>query len=282
MSEFMKALLSPDVAVIRYALVAGLLSSVALGIIGTYVITRRISHIAGAISHSVLGGIGAALYVQAVWHCHWCDPMLGAVAAALASAGLIGGVSLRAKQREDTVIGAIWSVGMAIGLLFFAKTPGYADPMSYLFGNILLLTRGDLVCVLVLDALVIVLGVVFYNKFLAVCFDQEFAQLRGVRVHVYYMLLLCLTALSIVILLRVVGIVLVIALLTLPAAVAGHFSRQLWQMMVLAVVACMVFTAVGLAVSFQTGLPCGPVIIMLAAATYLAVALGQRLGKSRA
>ncbi len=115
MSEFFKALASPDVPVIRYALVAGLLSSVALGIIGTYVITRRISYIAGAISHSVLGGIGAALYVQVVWHCRWCDPMFGAVAAALASAVLIGGVSLRAKQREDTVIGAIWSVGMAIG-----------------------------------------------------------------------------------------------------------------------------------------------------------------------
>jgi len=276
MSEFMQALFSPDVAVIRYALAAGLLSSVALGIIGTYVITRRISYIAGAISHSVLGGIGAALYLQVVWHCRWCDPMLGAVVAALASALLIGGVSLRAKQREDTVIGAIWSVGMAIGLLFFAKTPGYVDPMSYLFGNILLLTRGDLVCVLALDVLVIVLGVIFYNKFLAVCFDQEFAQLRGVRVDVYYMLLLCLTALSIVILLRVVGIVLVIALLTLPAAVAGHFSRQLWQMMLLAIVSCMVFTTVGLAVSFQTGLPCGPVIIMFAAAAYLTVAVGGR------
>ena len=277
MIEFFKALTSPDVPVIRYALAAGLLSSVALGIIGTYVITRRISYIAGAISHSVLGGIGAVLYLQAVWHWRWCDPLYGAVAAALVSAGLIGGVSLRAKQREDTVIGAIWSVGMAVGLLFFAKTPGYANPMSYLFGDILLLTRGDLVCVLALDGLVIGLGVVFYNKFLAVCFDQEFAQLRGVRVNVYYMLLLCLTALTIVILLRVVGIVLVIALLTLPAAIAGHFSRQLWEMMVLAVVACMAFTVVGLAVSFQTELPCGPVIVMLAAAAYLSVAVGRRL-----
>src|SRR5271157_1065419 len=281
MTDFLDALFSPDVPVIRYALIAGLLSSVALGTIGTYVITRRISYIAGAISHSVLGGIGAALYLQVVWHCRWCDPMFGAVAAALISALLIGGVSLRAKQREDTMIGAIWSVGMAIGLLFFAKTPGYADPMSYLFGDILLLTRGDLVCVLALDALVIVLGVVFYNKFLAICFDQEFAQLRGVRVNLYYLLLLCLTALTIVILIRVVGIVLVIALLTLPAAVAGSFSRQLWQMMLVAIIACVIFTVVGLAVSFQTGLPCGPVIVMLAAATYLTVVVGQRLGKLR-
>ena len=141
--------------------------------------------------------------------------------------------------------------------------------------------RRDLHYILALvDAVVIVLGVVFYNKFQAVCFDQEFAQLRGVHVNVYYLLLLCLTSLTIVILLRVVGIVLVIALLTLPAAVAGHFARQLWQMMVLAIAACGVFTVVGLAVSYSTDLPAGPVIIVIAAAAYMAVAVGKRLGKA--
>ena len=201
----------------------------------------------------MLGGT-RALYRQVVWHCRWCDPVYGAVAAALLSALVIGTVSLVAKQREDTVIGAIWSVGMAIGLLFFAKTPGYADPMSYLFGNILLLTARDLQYVLALDAVVIGLGVAFYHKFQAICFDQEFAELRGVRVNIYYMLLLCLTALTIVVLMRVVGIVLVIAsALTLPVRPSqGNFARQLWvNMMAVAVAACMVFTVIGLAVSFQ-------------------------------
>jgi zinc transport system permease protein len=275
--EFLEALGDPDIPFLRYALLAGVLASVALGIIGTYVVTRRISSIAGAISHSVLGGIGAALYLQVVAGWAWCHPMYGAVAAALASAIVIGLVSLYAKQREDTVIGALWAVGMAVGLLFFAKTPGYTDPMSYLFGNILFITRGDLWLVLALDALVIGLGVTLYHKFLAVCFDPEFAELRGVRVRVYYLLLLCLTALTVVLLVRVVGIVMVIALLTLPAAVAGHFARRLWHMMALAVLACMIFVGVGLGISYYAELPSGPVIIVLAAGVYLVVAVGKRL-----
>ena len=277
MSDFFEALRDPDIPFLRYALLAGVLASIAMGIIGTYVVTRRISYIAGAISHSVLGGIGAALWLQTVVGWTWCDPMAAAVVAALASALTIGLVSLYAKQREDTVIGAIWAVGMAVGLLFFAKTPGYTDPMSYLFGNILMIAPGDLWHVVELDVLVVGLGVLFYHKFLAVCFDQEFAELRGVRVKVYYLLLLCLTALCVVLLVRVVGIVLVIAMLTLPAAIAGHFSRRLWEMMILASLGCMVCTVAGLAVSYHYEAPTGPVIVVLAAAGYLAVAAGHRL-----
>ncbi|MGD0898370.1 MAG: metal ABC transporter permease [Thermoguttaceae bacterium] len=282
MNDFIDALRDPDIPILRDALWTGLAASVALGIIGTYVVTRRISSIAGAISHSVLGGIGAALYLQVVAGWRWCDPMYGAVAAALLAAVVIGLVSLYAKQREDTVIGALWAVGMAVGLLFFAKTPGYTDPMSYLFGNILTITRDDLWHVIALDVLVVGLGAVLYNKFFAVCFDQEFAELRGVRVKIYYMLLLCLTALTVVLLVRVVGTVMVIAMLTLPAAIAGHFARQLWQMMILAVLGCMVFTAVGLGVSYRFDAPSGPVIIILAAATYLAVVLGRRVWRTGA
>jgi zinc transport system permease protein len=149
--------------------------------------------------------------------------------------------------------------------------------MSYLFGNILLITRQDLWMVVGLDVLTVGIGVFFYRKFLAVCFDEEFARLRGVRVQLYYMLLLCLTALTVVLLMRVVGIVMVIALLTLPAAVAGQFSRRLWQMMALSVVFCLLFTAFGLGVSYSYELPSGPTIIVLAAAVYLVVTLAGRL-----
>jgi len=280
MVDFVNALFNPDVPFVMYAFVTGILASVAFGIIGTYVVARRISYIAGSIAHSVLGGIGVALYLQKVRGIAWATPMVGAVVSALAAAILIGLVSLYSREREDTVIGAIWATGMAVGLLFIAKTPGYIEPMSYLFGDILLITRRDLWMVLGLDALVVALGVVFYHKFLAVCFDEEFARLRGVHVEFYYLLLLCLTALTIVLLVTVVGIVMVIALLTLPAAVAGRFSKRLWQMMALSVLFCLVFTTSGLAVSYAYNLESGPTIIVIAAAAYLLATVALRVGKT--
>lgn len=281
MNEFLDALSDPNVPFFRYALVVGLLASVSLGVVGSYVVTRRITYIAAAISHCVLGGIGVAFYLNVVHGWTWFSPMLGAFVAALLSAVIIGLVSLYAKQREDTVISAVWAIGMAIGLVFFAKTPRYMDAMRYLFGDILLVTSRDVWMVLAMDAVVVVLGLGFYPKLLALCFDEEFAELRGVRTKLLYMMLLCLTAVTVVLLVRVVGIVLVIALLTLPAAVAGHFARQLWQMMAVAVLCCMAFVTTGIAVSYPLNLPSGPVIILIAGAVYLLVALVSRIYRRR-
>ena len=270
MSEFFEALFDPSVAFLRYALLAGLLGSVSFGIVGSYVVTRRISYIAGAISHSVLAGIGAALYGQHALGYTWCDPLYGATIAALLSAVLIGFASLYSGEREDTVIAAVWAVGMATGLLFLHQTPGSFDPMSYLFGNILLISQRDLFLVIALDAVVIGLSLFFHNKLLAVCFDEEFARLRGIRVEAYYILLLCLVALTVVLMVTVVGIVLVIALLTLPAAAAGQFGRRMGAMMAIAVLFCAGFVSVGLAVSYTHGLQTGPTIVMTGGLTYLA------------
>ncbi len=278
MHEFLEALADPDIPLMRYALVAGLLASVGFGVVGCYVVTRRITYIAAAVSHCVLGGIGAALYLQTVVGLAWCDPLYGAIAAALLAAVAIGVISLRARQREDTVISAIWTVGMAVGLLLLYKTPGYSEPMVYLFGDILYLTEHDLWLIAALDVLIVVLALGLYNKFLAICFDEEFARLRGVRAEWLYILLLCLTALCVVLMVRVVGIVMVIALLTLPAAMAGQLTRQLWQMMIVAVLMCMVCVTAGLALSFIFDLPTGPVIVSLAAVGYLLAALANRIG----
>jgi len=271
--------MDPAIPFLRYALLAGVFASIAFGIMGTYVVTRRISYIAGAIAHSVLAGIGAALYLQKQVGLAWLHPMYGAVAAALLAAVTIGLVSLFAREREDTVIGALWAIGMAVGLLFLAKTPGYVDAMSYLFGNILFISRADLWLVTGLNTLVVVLCCCFYNTFLAICFDEEFARLRGLHARLYYLLLLVLTALTVVLLVRVVGIVMVIALLTLPAAIAGQFTRRLWHMMVLAVLFCMAFTVCGLGISYTLDFPSGPTIIVLAGAVYLVILLTRRLGR---
>ena len=276
MSEFFDALARHEF--LQLAVIVGLLASVACGVIGTYVVTRRISYIAGAVSHSVLGGMGAAQYMAVVWGWTRVKPLHGAIAAAMLSALLIGWVSLRAKQREDTVIGAIWAIGMAVGVLFIQKTPGYTqDLMAMMFGSIIMPRASDVWLLIWLDALILGLGLLFYNKFMAVCFDEEFARLRGVPVETYYLLLLCLTALTVVVLSQVVGIVLVIALLTLPTAVAGHFSRKLWHMMVIAVLLTAALNFTGLATSYAPGWPTGATTIMLAGGLYLIVLLGNRI-----
>lgn len=277
MVEFLEALSDPNLPFLRYALIAGLLSAIPFGIIGTYVVVRRISYIAGAISHCILGGIGAGLYLQNGLGVSWFGPLHGAIVVALLAAVTLSLVSIFGGQREDSVIGALWAAGMGIGLLFLARTPGYVDPMSYLFGNILLISRSDIFFVMALDVLVVSVIGYYYNIFLAVCFDDEFASLRGVNTHWFYLLLLCLTALTIVLLVRIVGIVMVIALLTLPPAIAGNFAGSVRQMMGISIVLCGLFISVGLSLSYSLDLPSGPVIIVTAAAVYLAVVVGGKL-----
>ncbi len=256
----------------RNALIAGLLASVACGVVGAYVVTRRITYIAAGVAHCVLAGLGAAQYLNVVHGWRWLQPVHGALVAAILAAGIIGWVALRAREREDTAIGAVWSVGMALGILFIYRTPGYnQDMMSYLFGNILLVTTRDLWTTLLLDVIIVGLAAAFHPQLQAVCFDEEFARLRNLPVDAYYMVLLMLTAVTVVVLSMVVGIVLVIALLTLPAAIAGRFARSLAGMMAGACILCAAFTSLGLTLSYSPDLPAGPVIILVCGAAYLLV-----------
>ncbi len=274
MTELLQALRDPDITFFRYAVIAGMIASVSFGIAGSYVIVRRISYIAAAISHSILGGIGAGLWLQ-----HHLKlgispdlaALVGSVIAALISAIVIGLVSLRAREREDTIIGAIWATGMAIGLLFLNYTPGQTNLESYLFGEIILVGRGDLILTAVLGITVVSVSVLFYHHLVAVCFDEEFARLRGVNVTFYFLLLLCLVGLSVVLLVRLTGIILAIALIVLPAATASRLSRRLWKVMLGAVVLSMIYTTGGLMISYPTDTPAGPIIVLLAAFVYVIV-----------
>jgi zinc transport system permease protein len=269
LGEFFDAVSSPTTALVRYALIAGMIASVTFGIVGGFVVTRRISYIAAAISHSILGGIGASIYLSRSYDWAWCTPLVGSIVAALASALVIGYVSLVAREREDTIIGAIWSTGMAAGVLFIFFAPGPAvNAESFIFGNILLTSRTDLVVTAVLGAIVVGVTALYYHKLVAVCFDEEFVRLRGVAASAYYLLLLCLIALSVVLLVRLTGMILAIALLVLPAATAVQYSRRLWMIMLLAGCLCLVFTTGGLAFSYPTQTPTGPVVVLFAALTY--------------
>lgn len=268
MRQFLIDLMSYEF--LRNALIACILAGIASGVIGTIVVVRRISYLAGSISHIILGGIGAVLFFNALYPGSAIDPLLGAGATAIVAAIIIGLVSLRAKQREDTVIGAMWSIGMAIGIVFVAKTPGYSsDLMGYLFGNILMVTQRDIWALGGLDFLVTLAAILFYNQFLAVCFDEEFASLRGLNVEGYYLALLCMTALTVVALVTVVGIVMCIALLTLPAAIASMFSNSLWKIMALSALLSVIFTTMGLALSYGPDIPPGATTILISGVAYL-------------
>lgn len=266
---FHALLFDPNFAFMRTALLLGIIASIPFGAVGSLVVARRITYLAGATAHSVLGGIGAALYLKHAVGYTWIHPMMGAMVAGILSSLLIGWVSIHYKEREDTVIGALWAIGMAVGLIFIFKTPAYVDPMSYLFGDILLVSGKDLAYISLLS--LIIGGLIFlaYRALVAICFDDEFALLRGVPTRVIYMMLLCLTAITIVLLVSMVGVVMVIALLTLPAAAAGVFSHKLWHMMLGAIACCMLANTTGILVSYPLDLPAGPVIILIAGFLFL-------------
>lgn len=252
------------------ALFAGIAASLTSGIIGSYVVVKRIVFISGSIAHSVLGGMGLFLWLKRTYDITWLSPIQGALIAALTSAVLIGSIHLKYRQREDSVIAAIWSTGMAMGVIFIAFTPGYnVELMNFLFGNILWVSQSDLKMLLWLDVIVLGTTLLFHQKFLSVCFDEDQALLQGINVPAYYLLLLGLVALSVVILIQVVGAILVIAMLAIPAAIASSFTTRLTRMMMLAVVLGCLFTIVGLGASYQLNWPPGATIALTAAVFYL-------------
>lgn len=255
---------------IQMAFWASLLSSIASGVIGSFVVIKRISFIAGSIAHSILGGMGFCLWLQRVHGWSACDPLYGAFLSAIGSAMLLGYVHLNYREREDAIIAALWSTGMSIGMIFLALTPGNnVELINYLLGNILFIQPADLLRLGLLNALILGVVAFYYRKFLALCFDDEQALLQGVPVKKLYLLLLALTALSIVLLMQIIGIILVIALLTIPATLAGLFTHRLWVMMISATLFCALLGGFGLSASLLLNWPPGATIALLAALSYL-------------
>lgn len=257
----------------RNALLAGVLASIACGIIGTYVVVRRMVSVSGGISHAAFGGVGLGYYLG-------IDPLLGATVFTVATALGMGALEIRARQQMDTIIGAVWAAGMALGILFVYLTPGFApDLFSYLFGNILLVPRGDILLMAVLVAIIVAIVGLFYLEFQAVTFDPDYARVMNLPVERLSLLLLVLVALTVVMLIRVVGIILVIALLTIPAAISRLYTGRVWSMMLLAIGLGALFTLIGIGLSYVLNVPSGATIILVSTAAY-AAALGIRGGRS--
>lgn len=261
MTEFFTALTENNFLI--YALLAGIFAGIGCGLMGSFVVIKRIGFLAGGIAHSVLGGMGAALY-------YGFNPTMSAFVTAIIAAIIIGLISRFSQEKEDTLIAAIWAVGMAVGIIFISQTPGYnTELMTYLFGNVLIVSAQQVMLMAIMDLALAAFVLIYYKLFLAVSFDEEFAQLRGVKVTAVYLLLLVLVAVTVVLLIQVVGLILVIALLTLPAAIAGHYMKTLAGMIVVALLLGVSFTTLGLALSYPPDLPPGPVTIIIAAAIYL-------------
>ena len=284
MNELCNIAFNPNYAFLRQTFLVGAMASLSFGVIGSFVVVRRIGYLAGAISHCAFGGIGIGIFCQqAAKSAEWTtlgkllDPILVAVVFAIFSALLVGFVQLRAKEREDSVIGAIWAVGMAVGILFLNATSGYHSVAQYLFGDILLISDFGVMLVALLGLIVLFVTVVYFKRLEAVCFDEEYLRLRGLNAAFYFQLMLVLVAVTVVLMIQLVGIILVIALLTLPAATAARMTSRLLPMACVATVLCLLFTWSGLLISTLFDLASGPVIILVAGAGYVLVLLGSTI-----
>ncbi|MCG3179036.1 MAG: High-affinity zinc uptake system membrane protein ZnuB [Phycisphaerae bacterium] len=261
-------------------LLAGLLASVACGVIGPYVITRRVVFLAGAIAHTAVGGIGAAIFLSYRWPgaFGWLTPPVGATIVAVASALLLGVMHDRVAERMDTLVGAMWAVGMAAGVMLIKFTPGYhTELMSYLFGSIATVASSDVWLIAALDAVIVAAVLLTHKRLLAICLDEEQAGLQGVSVLGTNLLLLTLVALTVICLIQVVGLILVLALLTLPAAAASHHVRRLAPIIWISVGLCMVLTTGPRVAVYGTRLSPESAIVLAAAGLYLLSLLLTRL-----
>lgn len=261
-----------EIPFLRNALLAVLLASIASGLTGSIVVVRRSTYLAGAVAHSVLAGIGLSILLSARFHLQTVSPMTAALIAGALVAAIVSFVRDRGYLRRDTVLSAIWTGSMAAGILFISCSPGYQQDLNgYLFGSVLLITNQDLIAMAVLDVAVAAVVILFYNRFLSIAFNAEAASIRGINVRFYEFVYHLLTALTVVLLVRVVGIVLAVALLTLPAATAGFVTKRLNRMMLCAVLIGAMVSVAGLFISYPADLPPGALIVMMSVILYVIV-----------
>jgi len=252
--------------------IAGLLASIACGIIGTYVVVKRVVFISGGIAHTTFGGIGFAYYLQYLG-VFIIEPLVGALIFALIAAIIMGLPFIRTRLREDSTVGILWVVGMALGVLFLNQVDRneilVQDPVSILFGNVLLIKMQDIYLMLGLLILIIFVTIFLYKDLHILTFDEEFARISGIKVDLLYLVLMVLIALTTVVLIKVVGVVLVIAMLTIPAAISNLFTHNLKNMMFFAIIIGCIVTFFGSLLSLNFDLPPGSTIVISLASLFM-------------
>ena len=256
------------------ALIACILSGVTCGIIGTYIVARRMVFLCGGITHASFGGLGIALYLNA-------NPILGATIFAILSALSIEWSNSRSKIRPDSAIGMVWGIGMAIGALFMTLRPGYTsgDMASFLFGNILTVTNSDIIALIALAIVLIIGTLVWHRPIMFAAFDSEFAKASGVPVALIHYLMAVVTAITIVLSIRTMGIVLLISLLTMPVVTANTISKDYKRIIPISVLVATFAGLTGLVFSYHTDAPSGPAIIFLLTLSFLTIKLLSLLVK---
>ncbi|MCH9631967.1 MAG: Manganese transport system membrane protein MntB [Chlamydiae bacterium] len=273
--SFLEALLNHSI--LQYALLATLFASIANGVIGSFVVIRRLAFISGGIAHSILGGIGLSVWLKSVFGIMWLSPLCGALIAGWLSALALGWIHLNYREREDSVIASIWTIGMALGILFLATSPGPKIELgNYLIGNILWVSSTELWLLAILNVLILAIVVFKYNKLLTLCFDENQAKLQGINTKVLYMLLLLLIATTVVLMMQIVGAILVITMLIVPATMANLFTRSLPVMMLLAILLNIVFCYTGIFTAYTFSLPTGATIALISGIVYVATLLVKR------
>jgi zinc transport system permease protein len=254
----------------RNALLAGLAAAVLCGIIGIYVILNKIVFISDGIAHAAFGGIGLGYFLG-------YDPLAFGIGSAVLTAIGVGLISSRARVSEDTAIGVFMATGMALGIMLLTLSKGYAkDLYGYLFGNILAVTRSDVLLILLLTMIILLLVFLLYKEFLLLSFDPVYAEAIGLPVSGLRLLLLAMVAFSVVILIKIVGIVMVIALLTIPGAISRRHLQGLPSIMLGSIVLGSIFVTAGLLISYELDVPSGATIILTAAVAFFLSTLVSR------
>jgi len=258
---------------VRNALMAGLLVSIACGLIGTLVVINRIVFIAGGIAHAAFGGIGLSVYLG-------YSPEIGALIYSLISSIIMGFVTLFDKHRADTVIGVFWAFGMAIGIIASDLTPGYnSDLMGFLFGNIIAVSKTDLFYMLISLFIIFATIMLFYKQLFSISFDRDFSISQGLNVSFIYILMIVIITLGIMMTIKAVGLILVIALITIPVHIAEYFSSSLLRMMFYSSLLSLLFIMSGLIIAFKFNISAGATIILTASLFYMLFSLLKRLIK---